>query len=203
MKEKSKASPIEIIRAIIQNQNGIIFSSDLARQGIPRTYLSILEEKGEIQRIARGVYSASHAIADEMAWIQARYQRAAFSHETALYLWDLTDRSPLFYSMTVPSGYNATLLKANGVKVFFVSHNLYSLGLIMAKSPHGNPIRSFDLERTLCDVLRSRNKIDVQLVNQALKRYVVMPERDIGLLYRYAASFRIQKIVREYLEVLL
>jgi hypothetical protein len=71
------------------------------------------------------------------------------------------------------------------------------------KSPHGNEIKTTDPERTVVDVLRSRNRIDVQLVNEALKRYVGKKERNIDLLYRYARQFRIQKIVRAYIEVLL
>jgi predicted transcriptional regulator of viral defense system len=140
---------------------------------------------------------------DEMVAIQARYKGAIFSHETAAFLWDLTDRTPLFYSVTVPAGYNATSLKASGVKVYFVKRDLCRLGSITMKSPHGNDIKTFDLERTVCDALRSRNQVDIQLVNEALKRYVKKKERDLDLLYNYARRFRIQKIVREYIEVLL
>ena len=200
---KNKENPIEKIRDILKDQNGILFTSDLVKYGIPRTYLSILEKNGEIQRISRGVYSAAGYMVDEMVGIQARYKGAIFSHETALYLLGLTDRTPLFYSVTVPAGYNATSLKASGAKVYFVNRGLYLLGLITVKSPHGNDIKTFNLERTICDVLRSRNQIDVQLVNEALKRYVIKKERNIDLLYNYARQFRIQKIVREYIEVLL
>ena len=73
----------------------------------------------------------------------------------------------------------------------------------MAKSPHGNTIKTFNLERTICDVSRSRNQMDVHQVNEALKRYVRKKERNIDLLYSYAGQFRIQKLVREYIEVLL
>jgi len=75
--------------------------------------------------------------------------------------------------------------------------------VITVKSPHGNPIQTFNLERTICDVLRSRNRLDIQQVNETLKRYVQKKERNIDLLYRYAGQFRIQKTVREYIEVLL
>ncbi len=56
---KVKENPIEIIQNILKDQNGILPTSDLSKYGIPRTYLSILEKKGEIQRISRGVYSAT------------------------------------------------------------------------------------------------------------------------------------------------
>jgi len=200
---KNEVRPIAKLRGILENQKGIILTSDLPKHGIPRLYLSVLENKGEIQRVSRGVYTASNSIMDEMVILQIRYKRAIFSHETALYLHDLTDRTPLFYTVTVPAGYNATTLKAEGSKVFFVNRDLYLLGLITMKSSHGNDIKTFDLERTICDLLRSRNQVDVQFVNDALKRYVVNKTRNIDLLYRYAKSFGIQKIVRQYLEVLL
>ncbi|HRX00949.1 MAG TPA: type IV toxin-antitoxin system AbiEi family antitoxin domain-containing protein [Cyclobacteriaceae bacterium] len=200
---KNKANPIDKILEILKNQNGILLTSDLAKLGIPRTYLSILIKKGEIQRISRGVYSAANYMVDEMASMQARYKGAIFSHETALYLLGLTDRTPLFYSVTVPAVYNATPLKASGAKVYFVNRGLYLLGVITMKSPHRNDIKTFNLERTICDVLRNRNQIDVQLVNEALKKYVIHKNRNIDQLYNYAKQFRIQKIVREYIEVLL
>jgi hypothetical protein len=200
---KTKTDPIGIIRNILESQNGILLTSDLRKYGIPRTYLSILEKNGEIQRISRGVYSASGKVVDEMAGIQARYKGAIFSHETAAYLLGLTDRTPLFHSVTVPAGYNATSLKAGGAKVFFVNRGLYPLGLITVKSPHGNDIKTFNPERTICDLVRSRNQIDVQQINEPVKRYAGKKDRNIDLLYNYARQFSIQKIIREYIEVLL
>ena len=200
---KNKENPIEKVRDILKDQNGILLTSDLSKFGIPRTYLSTLVKNDEIQRISRGVYSAVNYMTDEMAITQAKYKGAIFSHETALYLLGLTDRTPLFYSVTVPAVYNATPLKASGVKVFFVNRGLYLVGVITIKSPHGNDIKTFNLDRTICDVLRSRNKIDIQFVNEALKKYVIHKERNIDQLYDYAKQFRIQKTVREYIEVLL
>ena len=196
-------SPTKKIRDILKDQNGILLTSDLLKYGIPRIYLSVLEKRGDIRRISRGVYAVAGYMIDEMAGIQARYKGAIFSHETAAYLLDLTDRTPLFYSVTVPAGYNATSLKASGVKVYFVNRELYRLGSITLKSPHGNDIKTLNLERTVCDVLRSRNQVDIQQINEVLKRYVKKKEKDLDLLYNYARQFRIQKIVREYIEVLL
>jgi hypothetical protein len=142
-------------------------------------------------------------LVDEMVGIQARYIVAIFSHETTLYLLGLSDRMPLFYSVTVPAGYNATSLKVSGAKVYLVNRGLYQLGSIKVRSPHGNNIETFNLERTICNVLRNRNQVDIQMFNEALKRYVQKKERDLNLLYNYSKQFRIQKILREYVEFLL
>jgi predicted transcriptional regulator of viral defense system len=203
MDVKDKAGPLSTVRNLMARQHGSLFTSDLAKLGIPRTYLSILENRGEVHRVSRGVYAAADTLADEMAGLQARYKAAIFSHETALYLWDLTDRSPLSYSVTVPSGYHAPQLKASGANVYFIRRDLHPFGRVVAKSPHGNAIQTYDLERTICDVLRSRNQVEVQFVTQALQRYVRRQDKNLDRLNVYAGRFGIQKIVRAYIEVLL
>jgi predicted transcriptional regulator of viral defense system len=200
---KSKLSQTEIIRKVLEEQRGILLTSDLAGFNIPRIYLSIMEHNGEIERISRGVYQSTKSIEDEMFSFQVRYKSLIFSHETALYLHDLTDRTPLSYSISAPVGYHSITLKENGHKIFYINRDLFDLGVISMKSPHGNEIRTTNLERTICDVLRSRNQVDVQFVNEALKKYIVHKDKNIDQLYNYASRFRIQKIVRTYIEILL
>ncbi|PKN97694.1 MAG: abortive phage infection protein [Chloroflexi bacterium HGW-Chloroflexi-5] len=200
---KGELRQIERIRKVLEDQRGTLLTSDLAKFNIPRIYLSILEHNGEIERVSRGVYRLVDSIDDEMFNFQVRYKSSIYSHETALYLNDLTDRTPLSYSISVPVGYHSISLNEGGHKIFYVNRELFALGFNLMKSPHGNEIKTTNLERTICDVLRSRNKIDVQFVNEALKRYVVHKDRNIDQFYDYAKQFRIQRIVREYIEVLL
>lgn len=200
---KDAPTPLERIQKILRNQHGTLLTSDLAKFNIPRTYLAILERNGEIERVSRGVYQAVASMEDEMFSFQSRHKASIYSHETALYLHDLADRTPLFYSISVPSGYHSAALKKSESKVFYVQRNLLDVGVISMNSPHGNEIRATGLERTICDVVRSRNQMDMQLVYEALKRYVRRSDRNIDLLYSYASRFRIQKVIREYIEVLL
>jgi predicted transcriptional regulator of viral defense system len=200
---KNELHPMVQVRQILNDQHGTLLTSDLAMFHIPRTYLSILEQNGEIVRVSRGVYRAAAAIEDEMYSFQAIYKSSIYSHETALFLHDLTDRTPLAYSVTVPIGYHSAALLKSKHKVFYLNRALFNLGVVSMKSPHGNLVRATGLERTICDILRSRNQIDIQMVYEALKRYVNRKDKNIDLLYDYAKRFRIQKIVRDYIEILL
>ena len=200
---KTRLPHLERIRKIIKDQNGVLLTSDLAHFDIPRTYLSIMEQNGEIERVARGVYKTPSAMEDEMFIFQSKYKSSIYSHETALFLHDLTDRTPLTYSVSVPSGYHSASLNESGYKVFYVNRKLFDLGVVSMQSPHGDEIRVTNLERTICDILRSRNQIDAQFVSNALKRYVMRKDKNINLLYSYAKSFKVQKIVRQYIEVFL
>ncbi len=203
MNVKTAKEPLNTLRGLLKSHNGILLTSDLAKLGIPRTYLSILLKNDEIERISQGVYSAANRMPDEMANLQARFSKAVFSHETALYLIGLTDRTPLFFSVTLPTGYNATALKAGGIKTYFIKRDLFLLGLISGQSPHGNEVKTYNPERTICDILRGRNRIDSQIINEALKRYARSNDRNIDLLYSYAGFFGVQKIIKETIEILL
>jgi len=202
MNTKFRSPQLDKIRNVLVRQNGTLLTADLARLGIPAAYLTLLEKRGEIERVTRGVYRSPDSIEDEFFGFQAVYKLAIYSHETALFLHDLTDRTPLFYSITLPTGYHSIVLKQSQHKVFFVSRDLSDLGVKTMTSPHGNPIRVTGLERTICDVVRSRNQMDIQIVYDALKRYVRRQDRDLTQLYSLANRFSVQKIVREYIELL-
>jgi predicted transcriptional regulator of viral defense system len=204
MDVKTDLPRINKLRQIMNGRQGLLLTSDLAHFNIPRTYLSIMEQNGEIERVSRGVYrSVSAFIEDELFSFQSRYSSAIFSHETALYLHGLTDRTPLNYSISVPSGYHSDFLNTSRHKIFYVSRDLFDLGITLMNTPHGNQVRTTDLERTICDIVRSRNQIDIQVRNAALKGYVKNKDRNLDRLHTYAKRFRTQSIVREYLEILL
>ncbi len=201
---KNKNPYIHKIRQIMKSRQGLLLTADLADFDIPRTYLSIMEKRGEIERVSRGVYrSASTFIEDELFSFQAQHRSTVFSHETALYLHDLTDRVPLTYSISVPSGYHSESLNISGHKIFYIKRELFNLGVISMKTPHGNEVKTTDLERTICDIVRSRNQIDIQIRTTALKQYVSNKARNIDHLLSYAKRFGIEKILREYMEILL
>jgi predicted transcriptional regulator of viral defense system len=204
MNVKKDSPRIDKLRQIMEDRQGLLLTSDLAHLNIPRTYLSIMEQNGEIERVSRGVYrSVSAFIEDELFSFQSRYSSTIFSHETALYLHDLTDRAPLTYAITVPTGYHSQFLNNSGHKIFYVNRDVFNLGVISMNTPHGNQVRTTDLERTICDIVRSRNQIDIQVRNAALKEYVKNKDRNLNRLHSYAKRFHIQSIVREYLEILL
>jgi predicted transcriptional regulator of viral defense system len=203
MNANKDTTGFEKIYKILKDQSGIIRTADLANFDIPRTYLSIMEKRGELERASWGVYQSPSFIEDELFIFQSRHKASIYSHETALYLHDLTDRTPLSYSVSVPADYHAASFKESMHKVFYVKRTLLNLGVVTLQSPHGNTLRVTGIERTIVDILRSRSRIEDQLIFDTLKRYVRMKNRNIDLLYRYAQRFRVQSVLRPYMEVLL
>jgi len=188
---------------IAQNNNGVITTSMVVEAGISRGILKYLVDKGRLEKSERGVYILPEVLDDEIYNLQNRFKRGIFSHETALYLWDLTDRTPNNYDMTFPSSYNLTNPKHENIKCTQCKKEWYYLGLDVVNTPSGNEVYTYNIERTLCDILRSNHNSDIQIVSESFKRYVARKDKNLSRLSEYAKIFNLEEKIQSYLEVLL
>ena len=194
---------IELIHSILKKNNGYITTAQVTSAGIPRRCLNELVLSGDIYKVDRGIYTLPETWEDEMYFLQYRFSKGIYSHGTALYLHALTDRTPHRYTMTTPHGYNAGGARKQGIVIKAAMPRLFELGITEVASPCNNPLRAYDVERTLCDIVRGRNADDIQLVNQAMKAYVASSKKDIAKLIDYAEKLRVKSKILWYMEVLL
>lgn len=182
--------------------DGTITAAQVTKAGLHRSILQECVRKGELYRFGRGLYVQSSAWEDDFYLLQRKYGRGIYSHDTALYLLGYSDRTPAKYTMTFPKGYNAPSLKQENIIVKRVVPENYALGRTYIKSPSGNTIHVYDLERTLCDILRGSGS-DVQIVKEAMKRYALSKDKNMHKLMQYASRLRVRTKVLRYMEVLL
>lgn len=194
---------IEEILNMAKENNGTVTSAMVDGAGFSRGNIKYLVDNGMLEKTARGIYILPEVWEDEMYHLQNRFKRGIYSHETALFLFDLTDRTPNRYYMTFPLNYNLTKAKNENIRCMQCKPDLYELGITEAITPGGNTVRVYNVERTLCDILRTYSHIDIQIVSEAYKRYATRKDKNIPLLSEYAKKFRVEDKVRNYLEVLL
>ena len=181
---------------------GIISTKQAKDIGISRTSLSNWVKAGRLERVSKGLYVLPNDLVDTLYVIQNKCRRGVFSHETALLLHDLSDRTPSRNVMTVPRGYNVHRFKDELVDFHWVDESLLDLGIIEIRSFHGNMIRVYDLERTICDVIKYRKSMDRSVVNNALRSYAESTKAKRYKLAIYAKKMGISKLVSEVMEVL-
>ncbi len=188
---------------IASSTNGYITSSQAMAAGVPRRRFAKAITAGELVQIDRGLYALPGVWEDLYLVAQHRFSRGIFSDDTALYLHGITDRAPFSLTMTFPRAYNAAGARESGITCRSCADGVLELGLCELKTPNGNVVRAFDLERTLCDIVRGQKIIDTQLVTPAMQAYARRPDRDPAKLMRYAKKLGVEKKIRVYLEVLL
>ncbi len=193
----------ETILDMAEKNNGTVASAMITKAGISRGNLKHLVDKGMLEKVARGVYILPDVWEDEFFSIQSRYKRGIFSGETALFLWDLTDRTPINFSMTFPASYNVSKVKKENIQCSMVKEPYYSLGITSVQTPENHNVMCYSMEKTLCDILKPRARTDIQVISEAYKRYVKRSDKNIMLLSEFARQLGVERRIRAYLEVLL
>lgn len=191
------------LTAIAKTHGGIIETKIAAQRGISKAMLYKLCKEDKIHRIVKGQYILPDDMQDELLAISNRSERIIFSHETALYLHGISDRTPFEHTVTAPSGCIPSAAIKSECKVYYIKPELFELGKTMLRTPAGNDVPAYDLERTICDVIRSRNKLGTETFLAALKLYAANPKKNLNQLNTYAKQMRVEKVLRQYLEVLL
>lgn len=199
----TKSERFEQLDELLAEHNGMLQTSQVMARGIVKpVFYEYIKEKN-LQQVAHGIYVSKDTWVDAMFLLHLRCSQAVFSHESALFFHDLTDREPSPYAVTVRRGYSTTRLKAEGISVYTIKPELYDIGLTTGQTPFGHTVPIYDMERTICDLLRSRSSIEMQTFQGALKAYARRKDKNLRTLMRYAVMFRVEKILRQYLEVLL
>ena len=193
----------ELLDELVEKGNGYLQTSQVLENGISKPTLADYVNKRNMERVAQGVYLAEDAWKDELYILHLSNSRIIFSHETALFLHGLMEREPKDVSVTVRAGYNASHLRKKGIRVYQVKPEIEELGITDIQTNFGNTVRAYDMERTICDVIRYKEAMDVQVFQYAMKEYMGSTHKNLNHLMTYAKMLHIESAVRTYTEVML
>ena len=192
-----------LIRKIKEN-NGIITTKEVINLGIHKDVLKELTIKKELEKITNGLYALPSENIDEYLYFSYRIPKGIFSHETAAYLQGLSTRMPLVYVMTVKVGDNVSRVKSVRDNIIFkyVKKDYYDIGKINMVSPFGREISVYDKERTILDIIKDKERIDVQVFSEVIKSYFASKEKNLLKLSKYAIMMNMEYALKQYSEML-
>jgi len=193
----------DVLDNLVENGNGYLCTSQVVDAGVSKPTLAEYVSQRKMERVAQGVYLAEDAWPDELYLLCLSNSRIVFSHETALMLHGLMEREPKTTSVTVKAGYNASHLRRKGIRVYQVKPDVYDLGIVDVQTSFGNTVRAYDMDRTICDILRFKDTMDVQVFQYAMKEYMASTHKNLNHLMEYAKRLGIESAMRTYTEVML
>lgn len=188
----------ETIRQIIDKEDGYLRIRAVEDRGIYRFEAYQFLSDSNLRKVAKGVYVTQSTDVDWSYIIQLRAQRAVLSHESALYLHGVIER-PYQVQVTVPQGYNFSRLQDKGVKIMTCHKDLLDYGMIECRTPQGHRVRTYNMHRTLIDLLRKSKYLQPGILDRAERFYYASPESDSETLLAYADRFRARKRAMESL----
>ncbi len=200
----ARKSPQEILASLQAKYGDVFKTTDCYNEGVTFEQIKKMVDEDLIYQFNRGMYVAtdSREDSDNLYLYQQKYSLGVVSGLSALYLHGFSIRTPGEYTFTFPQGYNNPSLKNQPIIPNYVIKKNYELGVIEMKTYYGNTVKAYDLERTLCDIVKGQGE-DIQIVNYAFKQYCDYPDRNIDKLMNYARQLHVDKKVSKYLEILL
>ena len=192
-----------VILEALKKNNNVITTAQVVELGFSRYLLSKYEKEGLLERERQGVYVLPNSVHDDMYTLMLRSEKIIFSHDTALFLNGLSERTPFVHSVTIPNNTRVSKVIQEECVCYYIKPELHQIGMTIRKTTLGNEVRCYNAERTICDLLRSRNRLDEETVIGAVKNYAASSDKDLNLLAVYASKFRVYKELKRYMEVLL
>lgn len=193
----------EKILRIAKENNGYISTRILKEHDIHRRFLSTLCQMNKLKRLDRGLYIVFDYVECPYYITQYLNSSSIYSLETALYLHGLSDRIPVVLNMTVENNYGGNLIDNLNVSLNYVKKDTLNIGVSKLLSPANMAINVYDIDKTICDIIKYKSKVDPEIFSRALQRYVTMNNKNITKLYQYAKIMNVEENVSLYLEVLL
>ena len=201
---KLREERIEILKDLAKQDGGLITTAQIEKAGISRVLIPTFIEEGVLVKERHGTYYCADEFPDDLLLIQKHNPRLVYSYGTALYLWDMSDRTPHVWDISVPQGFNATRLKKDNknIRLHYINADKWSVGITETLSPDGNKVQLYDKERCIIDLIKRKDKMDKQIYLHALRQYFADSTTDKSQLIRYAKIFHVERPVRDYMDIL-
>jgi predicted transcriptional regulator of viral defense system len=111
---------LEKLTAIAKEYGGLIETKIAAEHGVSKAMLYKLCKEGKIQRIVKGQYLLPGNLQDELFSLSRRSNKIIFSHETALFLHGISDRTPFEHTITAPTNCAPSAAIKAECKVYYI-----------------------------------------------------------------------------------
>ena len=187
------------LKEFLKKNHGYITSKEFELIGISKASIPELINKKIIRKVAYGIYIDNNLIEDEFYILQKRFSNIVFSYNTACYLLGLSDRAPYKIEITTINHNNIN----EDLDIHYVSNDKFDIGLIEIESPYSNPIKIYNAERCICDILKNPESVDLEVYNKIINNYFKSRNKNLSLLEEYSKIFNVHERFEHIMEVLI
>ncbi len=190
------------IQQLFERGNGIVGVKTLLENGISYYRINALLADAVIVRLKRGVYKWAAKETDELAEVARIVPDGVFCLLSAAFYHGLTTTIPAGHHVAIPDDRKVVLPDYPPIQLYFWNETPYSLG-VAAAEVEGGSIKIYDLEKTVCDAIRHRNKIGFEVLKEILNNYLDRKDRNLNRLHSYSKQLNIFNKVDDFVKILL
>ena len=200
----------EKLKELFLNNGGILTTKELNEEGITSYMINKLLAENKITRFTRGNYSYNEIYLHDYEIISSLFPEAILYLESALLLHEYTERIPNEWKIAVGRNMKRNKYDIDYPKInaHYVEEDILEIGVIeieayLDEENHNSKVvtKIYDKDKTICDVIKHRNKIDKEVFNIAIRNYIKDNGKNLNNLYKYARELNILGVVETYIGV--
>ena len=183
---------------------GVLRSSDLTKENIPRVILTRLTASGQLEKIGRGLYclpGTEFSEKESLLAVAIKVPQAVFCLLSALQIHNLTTQLPRQVWIAMPRGSHTPIIAYPPIKMVQYSGAAYTEGIATIESDQ-SVLRAYNPAKTVVDCFKHRNKIGLDVAIEALKEVRSKDKASADELWHYAKICRVANLMRPYLEAI-
>lgn len=189
------------IRAFFAKHGDVLTTRELKEAGVSYYSIQKLLQNGQVERIKRGVYRWSEGIEDEWLEVNKIVPQGIFCLFSIAVLFELSTFVPSQYHVAIPWKDKVRLPDYPPIKLYFWKDAQYELGQTThQRNEFELPV--YDLEKTVCDFIKLRNKVGLDVTKEVIRSYLDRKDRNLNKLMDYSRRLKISSVVEKYIELL-
>ncbi len=186
----------------LPKEKSIITTKELVEIGYSAYFIKKMQEEGYLSKVKRGVYSIISNSESQYSEVKAIVSKGVLCLLSAAHLYELTTFIPKNYELAISNKSKIILPNYPSIKLYFWSKKRHELGIIQ-KEIEGVEMEIYNKEKTICDIIKYRNKIGLDTVKEILKNYLKQPDRNLTQLNLYAKELGNAQIITTYISLLI
>lgn len=180
---------------------GVISTTDISSEAEYKR-IRRAAQRGELLRLRSGVYASPDALLDTMLDIERIVPGGVVCLYNAWSHYQLTTTIPPAFCVAIERKRKVVIPPSLPITLYYWKEDYLSLGVI-EETLSGHSVRITNLERSVCDAVKYRNKIGLDVCAEIVRTYLRKDGRDLSILTEYAKRLRVWTTLKSYLEIAL
>ena len=189
---------MERITDIVNQRGGIVSAKDLTRAEYTRVLRAV--GRGELIKVRQGVYATPQSLVNTMVDVEKIVPNGVICLYNAWAYHRLSTTIPPSVCIAIETKRKVRLPDDTSVQLYYWKKEYLHFG-IEEQEYSGFKVRITDLERSVCDAIKYRNKIGLDLCGEVVRSYLKRTDRSLSKLYVYAKRLRVANGLNNYLEI--
>ena len=184
------------------SENGGSIRAKTLKEQTPNPYYELRKalSDGEVVRVKRGVYMLRDELADTMIDIESIVPGGILCLYSAWAYYEISTQIPTAFFVAVETHRRVVVPDYPPVTLCYWQKKYRELGVVR-REISGHSVLITNLEKSVCDAVKFRNKVGIDVCAKILHSYLRRKDKSITKLMAYATQMRIGGTMKKYLEM--